>query len=151
MRVWLWHGNDEGNETIRTAALTAYSAPVNNFITVNLLLVTLITKAECAAIFFSQDAVLMNDIIQLMLSGRLTCRSLNSLICASEASNSFLLLDLAVPETECFGGFSEDFWELVKDEVKPKGFGEVDSGRVEQGGEGTERGLGEEQRERGRC
>lgn len=86
-----------------------------------------------------------------MLSGRLTCRSLNSLICASEASKSFLLLDLAVPETECFGGFSEDFWELVKDEVKPKGFGEVGIGRVEWGGEGTERGLGEEQRERGRC
>ncbi|TNN74528.1 hypothetical protein EYF80_015308 [Liparis tanakae] len=38
-----------------------------------------------------------------------------------------------------------------KDEVKPKGFGEVGSGRVERGGEGTERGLGEEQRERGKC
>lgn len=37
------------------------------------------------------------------------------------------------------------------DEVKPKGFGEVDAGRVERGGEGTERGFGEEQRERGRC
>lgn len=44
-----------------------------------------------------------------------------------------------------------DFWEFVTDEVKPKGFGEVDGGRVERGGDGTERGLGEEQRERGRC
>lgn len=56
-----------------------------------------------------------------------------------------------MPATACFGGFSEDFLELVKDEVKPNGFGEVHSGRVERGGEGTERGLGEEQRERGRC
>lgn len=56
-----------------------------------------------------------------------------------------------MPGTARFGGFSEDFCELVKDEVKPKDFGEVDSGRVERGGEGTERGLGEEQRERGRC
>lgn len=45
----------------------------------------------------------------------------------------------------------EDFWVVVTDEVKPKGLGEVDSGRVERGGEGTERGFGEEQRERGRC
>lgn len=73
------------------------------------------------------------------------------MICASEASSCFLLLDLAEPGTACRGGFSEDFWELVTDEVKPKGFGEVDGGRVERGGEGTERGFGEEQRERGRC
>lgn len=92
-----------------------------------------------------------NYIIQLLLSGWPTCLSLNSLICASEASSSFLLLDLAAPRTGCRGGFSEDFWELVTDEVKPKGFGEVDRGRDERGGEGTERGLGEEQRERGRC
>lgn len=77
--------------------------------------------------------------------------SLNSLICASEASSCFFLLDLAAPGTACRGGFSEDFRELVTDEVKPKGFGEVDGGRVERGGEGTERGLGEEQRDSGRC
>lgn len=73
------------------------------------------------------------------------------MICASEASRCFLLLDFAEPGTACRGGFSERFWELVTDEVKPEGFGEVDGGRVERGGEGTERGLGEEQRERGRC
>lgn len=61
------------------------------------------------------------------------------------------MLDLAEPGAARRGGFSEDFRELVTDEVKPKGFGEVDSGRAERGGEGTERGLGEEQRERGRC
>lgn len=43
-----------------------------------------------------------------------------------------------------------DFCGLVTD-VKPKGFGEVDSGRIERGGEGTERGFGDEQSERGRC
>lgn len=95
--------------------------------------------------------MIKNNIIQLLLSGWLTCLSRNSLICASEASSSFLLLDLAAPGRACWGGFSDDFWELVTDEVKPKGFGEVDSGRVEWGGEGTERGLGEEQSERGRC
>lgn len=78
------------------------------------------------------------------------CLSLNSLICASEASSCFLLLVLPEPGTLCRGGFS-DFLELVTDEVTPKGFGEVDGGRDERGGEGTERGLGEEQRERGRC
>lgn len=92
-----------------------------------------------------------NDILQLLLSGWLTCLSLNSLICASEASSCFLLLGLPEPGIAFRGGFSRDFWELVTDEVKPKGFGEVDGGRVERGGEGTERGLGEEQRERGRC
>lgn len=61
------------------------------------------------------------------------------------------MLDLAAPGTVCFGGFGEAFWALVNDEVKPKCFGEVDAGRVERGGEGTERGFGEEQRERGRC
>lgn len=54
-------------------------------------------------------------------------------------------------DTTGFGGFSEYFGGLVKDEVKPKGFGEVDARRVEWGGEGTERGFGEEQRESGRC
>lgn len=61
------------------------------------------------------------------------------------------MLDLADPEPACRGFFSEDFLELVTGEVKPKDLGEVDGGRVERGGEGTERGLGEEQRERGRC
>lgn len=61
------------------------------------------------------------------------------------------MLDLAVPGTSCFGGFSEDLWELLIDEVIPKGFGEVDARSVEWGGEGTDRGFGEEQRERGRC
>lgn len=77
--------------------------------------------------------------------------SLNSLICASDASSCFLLLGFpAAPPLR--GGFSTDFWGLAMDEVKPKGFGEVDDGgRVGRGGEGTERGLGEEQRERGRC
>lgn len=74
----------------------------------------------------------------LLLPGWLTCFSLNSLICASEASSCFFLLDLPEPGTVRRGGFSEDFWELVADEVKPKGFAEVDSGRVEWGGEGTE-------------
>lgn len=80
-----------------------------------------------------------------------TCLSLNSLICANDASSCFLLLGFAEPGIACRGVFSEDFWELVIDEVKPKVFGEVDDGRVERGGEGTDRGLGEEQRERGRC
>lgn len=62
-RGWLWYGNDEGKEINRTADLTAYSAPLNNVIIVNLLLVTLISKAECEAIFFSQDTVCVNDII----------------------------------------------------------------------------------------
>lgn len=83
--------------------------------------------------------------------GEFTCLSLNSLICASEASNCFLLLGLPDPAVVCWDGFSEGFWELVTDEVKPNGFGEVDGGRVGRGGEGTERGLGEEQRDRGRC
>lgn len=61
------------------------------------------------------------------------------------------MLDFAEPGPACRGGFSENFWELVTDEVKPEGFGEVDGGRVGRGGEGTERGFGEEQRERGRC
>lgn len=91
-----------------------------------------------------------ND-IQLQSSGRPTCLSLNSLICASEASSCFFLLDLAALGTVCLGGFSDNFCGLVIDEVKPKGFGEVDARRVERGGEGIERGFGEEQRERGRC
>lgn len=62
-RGWLWYGNDEGKEINRTADLTAYSAPLNNVIIVNLLLVTLISKAECEAIFFSQDTVCVNYII----------------------------------------------------------------------------------------
>lgn len=60
-------------------------------------------------------------------------------------------MSFAEPEVACSGVFSEDFWELVTEDVKPNGFGEVDSGRVERGGDGTESGLGEEQRERGRC
>lgn len=73
------------------------------------------------------------------------------MICASEASNCFLLLGFPGPAVVCGDGFTEGFWELVTDEVKPNGFGEVDGGRVERGGEGTEKGLGEEQSERGRC
>lgn len=73
------------------------------------------------------------------------------MICASEASSCFLLLGLPEPGTACRGGFSEDFWGHVTDEAKPNGLGEVDGGRLERGGEGTDRGLGEEQRERGRC
>lgn len=69
----------------------------------------------------------------------LTCLSLNSLICASDASSCFLLLGFPEAEAALRGGFSTDFW------------GEVDGGRVGPGGEGTDRGLGEEQRERGRC
>lgn len=82
---------------------------------------------------------------------RLTCFSLNSVICASDASRCFLLLDLPAPGAACRGGFGENFWELVTVEVRAKGFGEVDGGRAERGGEGTDSGLGEEQRERGRC
>lgn len=73
------------------------------------------------------------------------------MICASDASSCFLLLDLAEPAAARRGGFGEDFWELLTDEVEPKGFGEVGGGRVGRGGEGMERGFGEEQRERGRC
>lgn len=73
------------------------------------------------------------------------------MICASDASSCFLLLGFP-PAAALRGGFSTDFWGLAIDEVKPKGFGEVDDGgRVGRGGEGTDRGLGEEQRERGRC
>lgn len=79
------------------------------------------------------------------------CLILNSLICASEASRSFFLLDLAEPEPAFRGFFSDDFLELDTGEVKPIDFGEVDGGRVERGGDGTEKGLGEEQRERGKC
>lgn len=61
------------------------------------------------------------------------------------------MLDLAAPGAASFGGLGEAFWALVNDEVSPNGFGEVDAGREERGGEGTERGFGEEQRDRGRC
>lgn len=108
----------------------------------------MLTKANCAATFtvscvcqrilftcpvlcvIGVDMVI-NDILQLLLSGWLTCLSLNSLICASEASSCFLLLGLPEPGIAFRGGFSKDFRELVTDEVKPKGFGEVDGGRVE--------------------
>lgn len=73
------------------------------------------------------------------------------MICAREASRSFLLLDFAVPGVSGFGGLDEDLWEPVNDEVKTNGFGEVDARRAERGGDGTERGFGDEQRERGRC
>ena len=75
-------------------------------------------------------------------------------MCVREVSSCFLcLLDFAEPEADLRGGFSEDFREPVTHEVepKPKDFGEVERGSVERGGEGTERGLGDEQRERGRC
>lgn len=66
-------------------------APADTFVPVTLSGITVISEADCAAV----------DIIQLLFPGRLTCLSRNSLICASEASRSFLLLDLAAPRTAC--------------------------------------------------
>ena len=54
-------GNDEEKEKKKTrgaANLTAHSAPVEIFITVNLLGTTLLTKADCAAIFSLSHSIL---------------------------------------------------------------------------------------------